>query len=733
MSNDANPNPRPSRSNDPGASPGQRRSERRPLQRAGVWTREHWRSTREHWRSTRDRIAHGRIRSPSRKALTWTGSILALLVIGIAILIAVWDWNWFRGPAARLASARMHREVTITGDLKVHPFSWQPSATVEGVQIANPSWAGGKAPGRSQMADIGRIGVQIRLAPLLGGHLDLRLLRFDQARVALQRDAHGRANWDFSDGRAPAQPMKLPPIRDFIINDGHLTLQDAKRRLNFAGTLNASEKLGAENRGFEMRGQGQLNAQPFTLLVTGGPLLNIDRTKPYPFDAEIRAGETYVTARGAAPKPFDFGQFYMNATARGQDLADLYGLTGVALPNSPPYNLHGRLSRDGATFTIDGLGGRVGSSDLAGRLSVRTGRERPLLKADLRSRSLDFADLGALFGGAPKTGKVASPVQVATARVMQQQQRLLPDATLKVDRIRSIDADVAYRAASIRNAPVNLRSGSAHVKLDAGVLRADPVAFDLPQGRIGGSVQLDARKALPVTDMDLRLSNARLEHMLPSRGGAMPVSGAFVGRARLRGTGDSVHRAFANANGEVMLAVPNGEIRRAFAELLGVNVVKGLGLLLSKDQQSTPIRCGVAHFQAVNGVFDADRIVFDTGPVLVTGAGTVNMDTERLDLQAKGHPKKFQLVRLKAPVTVKGSLLAPKLGVETGGAIAQGGAAAALATVLSPLAVLLPFIDPGLAKDANCAGLVAEAAHQGAPVKTAQAAPHGAARLASPH
>ena len=47
---------------------------------------------------------------------------------------------------------------------------------------------------------------------------------------------------------------------------------------------------------------------------------------------------------------------------------------------------------------------------------------------------------------------------------------------------------------------------------------------------------------------------------------------------------------------------------------------------------------------------------------------------------------------------------------------------------LSPVAILLPFIDPGLAKDANCAGLVAQGKAQGAPVR-AQAAPRAAAPL----
>lgn len=708
MTSDAHQDPQPGRRGETDKPPLSRPGERRPLQRAGRWTRENWRAARA-------RISRAGLKKPSRRALTWTGGGLGLLVIGLAVLIAVWDWNWFRGPLERMASARLNRDVTIEGDLRVRPWSWQPSATVEGVRIADPSWAGG-----GRMADIGRIGVRIRLLPLLTGDVDLRRLQFDQPRVKLYRDGQGRATWDFSDGRKPAEPLRLPPIRNFVINDGHLSFRDLKRDLTFDGTLNASERLGARNPGFEMRGQGTLNEEPFTLRLTGGPLVNIERDKPYPFDADVRAGQTYVTARGAVPKPFDLGRFHMNTTARGPDLADLYNLTGVALPNTPPYHLNGRLSRDEHLWRITGLGGRVGSSDLTGRLSVKTGGARPLLTADLRSRSLDFPDLGAIIGGAPKPGKVASPRQVAAARVLQAQQRILPDARLDVRRIRSIDADVTYRAVSIRNAPVDLRSGSVRVKLNAGLLRADPLTFEMPRGRITGEVRLDARKATPVTDLDLRLSNARLEQLVTVKlDGGAPFTGALVGRAKLRGEGDSVHKAFANADGEMMLAAPGGEIRAAFAELMGVNVVRGLGLLLSDSRKTTPIRCGVAHFRAVDGVLTADRIVFDTGPVLITGRGTVNMATELVDFRVQGHAKKFRLVRVLLPVTAKGPLRNPDLGVDPGKAIGQSGLAAALGSLVAPLAAILPFVDPGLAKDANCGALIAEAAAHGAPVRTA--------------
>jgi len=697
------PRPAPRRARGPRPEPGRRR----PLQRA--------------WEVTRDRISHTRLhaptlRRPSRKALYWTGGVLALLALLVAILIAVWDWNWFRGPIARYASARTHREVAINGDIKVHLLTWQPSATVSGVTIGNPKWAG---PGK--MATFPVIGVRIRLVPLLWGRLDLRQLRFEQPDLRLYADAQGRKTWDFSDGRDTA-PTRLPPIHNFIVRDGHVAYADARRRLRFSATLNAHERLGVRRRGFEMVGQGTMNAQPFRMQVEGGPLVNIDRSTPYPFNAEIHAGQTYVAAKGAIPRPFDFGRFHLAAVARGPDMSELFPLTGVAFPNTPAYDLHGGLTRDGDVWRIADLAGRVGQSDLAGSMSVTTGRKRPLLKADLRSRSLNFGDLGALFGGAPANRAVASPAQRAVAQKLAAEQRLFPDSTLDFTRMRAMDADVTYKALAIHGAPIPLRAGSVRVRLDDALLRADPLRLDLPQGLVQGHVNLDARKAKPVTDLDLRLSNARIETLMPMRfGGEPPLTGAVVGRARLTGTGDSVHKAFASANGQVVLVAPGGEVRRAFAELAGVNVVKGLGLLLKHDQSTTPLRCAVAHFDTRNGVMTADTLVFDTGPVLISGSGAVNLDTERMDFRVQGHDKKFRLVRVLLPVTAQGPIRSPKLGVEAGPAIAQGAVAVGLGALLSPLAAILPFVDPGLAKDANCGALMSEASLHGAPVKTAAA------------
>jgi uncharacterized protein involved in outer membrane biogenesis len=398
-------------------------------------------------------------------------------------------------------------------------------------------------------------------------------------------------------------------------------------------------------------------------------------------------------------------------------LADLYLLTGLAMPNTPPYRIAGGLRRTGNLYVFRNFSGRVGDSDLGGTLNIDVSGERPYMKGELRSRRLDFDDLGTLLGAPPSTapGETASPEQKKEAAVLIAEQRLFPDAPLKVERVRAMDADVRYEAESVNARGLPLTKVVIGVDLHGGVLDLHPVSFNMKQGALSGRARIDARKNVPDVNIDMALNNARLEQFFAT-GGDPPVAGMVEGRAKLHGSGLSVHDALGTSDGTVAVAIPNGEMRKAFAELLGINVASGLGLLLSGDDSKTDIRCSVADFHARNGVLALDTMVFDTGPVLATGKGTVDLRNETLDIRLEGHPKKPELIRLMAPITLTGKLRSPQVGIEAGKAIAQAGIAGVLATFLSPLAAVLPFLSPGLAKDANCGQLIAQARADGVPV-----------------
>lgn len=635
------------------------------------------------------------------------GSAVAVVVLAAALFLLLFDWDWLRGPIGRYASARTGRDVRIEGHLRVHPWSWTPSAEVQGLRIGNPKWAGA-----GDLAYVRQFDVSVRLAPLFVGRVELPLVRLEQPRVDLIRDAQDRANWRF-DSPSSSKPAQLPPIQRFFIRDGRLSMRDARRNMTLSGTVNAAERDDGTGRGFRLVGQGTMNKDPFLLEATGGPLIHVEASKPYPFHLDVRAGRDHVQADGALPMPFSLSRIQAEVQASGPNLSDLYPLIGVAMPSTPPYALAGHLEREDKRFVITGIRGRVGESDLEGSMTLDKPADRRVVDADLASNRLVFADLLAVIGGGPKA-KVAG----ASAPPPTPVGRFLPDAQLYKDRLRTMDAKLRYRAKSVVTARWPLRKAALDLTLDHGLLTLDPVDFEFPQGRLTGRVRIDGRMAVAVSDIDMRLTGLALQEFLPGRKGAMPpFEGVLEARAQLHGRGETIHAAAAASEGRVVLVIPHGKMRQAFAELLGIDVANGLYLLLSKDNRETDLRCAVADFEVKNGVMRVNDAVFDTGVVRAVGKGQIDLRNETLDLRLDGKPKKVRLLRVWAPITLKGTILHPKAGVDVGKAAGQLGLSAAIGAVLTPLAAILPFIEPGLAKDADCAGLIGEAKALGAPVK----------------
>jgi hypothetical protein len=146
------------------------------------------------------------------------------------------------------------------------------------------------------------------------------------------------------------------------------------------------------------------------------------------------------------------------------------------------------------------------------------------------------------------------------------------------------------------------------------------------------------------------------------------------------------------------------------AELTGINVLRGLGLLVSNKQSQTEIRCGIVDFKDQRGSLNTSTVFIDTSEVLITGRGKIDLHDETIDLAIQGDPKKLRLLRLRSPITMHGTLLHPAIGINAGKLAEQGGVAAALGALLTPAGAALAFIDPGLAKNKDCSTVLAQAA-----------------------
>lgn len=650
----------------------------------------------------------------TRSKLLYVGVSIAAVLIALGLILTFLDWNVFKGSIERSASARFGRKVTIAGPLSVHIWSRTPTVTAVGLTLGNPPWES-----QRPMAQIDRIQIQLELSALLTGHMVLHRLELVRPRIYLHQEKSGRANWTFenkapSDARA-SKPAKLPAIHDLLIESGRLVLVDDLRRLKVNGTLEAHEKATrADPKPFRLQGKGTINDEPFTLEVAGGPLQGLSPEHPYPFALAIRAGENEIQADGRVMKPFDLGALELQVNAHGRDLAELFYLTQITLPNSPPFRVQAHITRSGTQFAVTGIEGTLGQSDLSGTVDVDASRKRPVVKANLASHHLFLKDLAAVTGShagsGPSLDAVKTSEKAAASRPSPPATQLFPDARLQVDRVRAIDADVHFRATSIEAGTVPLTKVALHATLKEGLLRLDPLEFDLSQGQVTSWIQIDAHADTPQVNIDARAEDIHLDQFKGKAASAVPpLDGILRARAVIEGAGDSVHALMTNANGALTLVVPSGDIRSAFAELTGIDVAEGLGLLLGKSSERTSVRCGVAQFGLKSGTAHAQNLVIDTQKVLITGGGQIYLGPERLDLSIQGQPKKPRLVRLRAPVEIKGTLLKPAFSLEPGHLLRQGGVAAALGTLLTPLAAVLAFVDPGLAKDQNCAQLLAEA------------------------
>jgi uncharacterized protein involved in outer membrane biogenesis len=650
-----------------------------------------------------------RLRSPTwRAVLKWTAISIAGLVVLLLLVLAFADWNRLKGPIERTASARSGRTVKIDGTLDVHIWSLTPRASVEGLTVGNPPWEADRP-----MVRIDKLNVQMKLLPLFIGDIILPRVELVRPNIYLHRDASGRANWTFENTKpsdAPAgKPPKLPVIRDFLIDEGRLTVRDETLKLKVDGTVHAHESLAkGETFALRIQGKGTINEQPFHLSVGGGPLINLDPDDPYPFKLQVRAGDIRVESDGTVKKPFDLGKLTLNVHAKGGDMADLYYLTQLALPNTPPFELSAHVQRDVKVFKVTKIAGKIGQSDINGELTVDASRKRPAVTGDLQSRQLRLKDLAASLGSKPPTpGSLEGSSDTSKPAAKDPNARLFPTSHLQVTRVRAMDADVRFQAQTIDAGSIPMKKVAFHVKLDDGELAVSPFKLELPQGQLSGTARIDARGKIPQTKLDIRLKDVQLDQLKGKKPGAQPpLAGVIQGRVVIEGDGDSVHDLMANANGRVSLMLPSGQVNAALAELTGINVARGLGLLLKGDDDKAPIRCGVAQFQVKEGRMYADNVVFDTKDVRITGRGEIRLGPEELDLSIKGEPKELRLARLRTPVEINGHLRDPSIGVDAGKVTKQGAVAAALGAALTPIAAIVAFIDPGLAKNENCAALL---------------------------
>lgn len=681
------------------------------------------------------------------KFLAWAvGTLAVLLTIALLVLMNI-DWNRAKPWVEANASLALQRRFEIRGNLLVvwerEGFWPHPYVSAHDVHIGPPANAGDKEFAALDAADL-----HLELLPLLAHRVKIPALQLHAPVLHLERRADGSGNWVFG-GTTPLTPAWKVHLGQISLDHGRIDYVDALRkadlhievkplqknvsldeaeqeqeadsqqaaskRIGETGTQKVSEK--ARQRGASPERRTPQDYR-FSFTVTGtyaGAAVNgqgrvgdlfaaFDAKRPFPVQVRGTVGASHLAAVGSITDPTSPDAIDLRLWLSGPSMDQLFPILGIVLPATPPYATDGRLvgrfdDDGGAVLTYRHFSAQLGASDLAGEVTYRGGKGRPLLSGKVASEQLRFLDLAPLIG-LPASGRKPEPVA-------PEDERRLPEAAFRTDRWEAMDADVEFDARHIERDKGDLPIGdlSTHIMLVNAKLLLKPLRFAIADGKVEGSLAVDGALAPPPGDIQLSMRDVQLKHFLASVTSLKQTTlGEINGDLKLAGHGNSIAQVLGTSNGEVQLLIDEGVINKSLLEIAGLNV---LNYVLTKLFGDEPVRihCAAADLVAKDGVLTPRLFSIDTDDAEITVDGSIDLGTEKLDLTVHPQAKRLRLLSLRSPLHVRGTLSKPDVGVNKGPLLIRGVAAAALAT-LAPEAALGALIAPSHEREMACRPLL---------------------------
>lgn len=335
-----------------------------------------------------------------QKILSWTAAVLVLLIVAVVVFIATFDWNRIKPTLNAKVSEALHRPFAINGNLAVHwarepeESGWRawvpwPRFVAEDITLGNPDWSQ-----KPQMAGLKKIEFRLSPLPLLAQRVVIPRIDLTEPNAELFRLKEGRDNWTFDFGpKDPnAEPSKwVVDIGAIKFDKGHVIYNDQVLNTDadvvidplgkpvpfseLAGKSGAAKSVrdsgaNAQDYAFAFKVKGHYKGMPLDGDGKVGGLLALqDAKQPFPVQVRVSIAKTEAQVVGTLTDPRNLGALDLQLKLAGSSLGNLYPLTGVTLPDTPPYATDGRLVAKlhdpaGANFQYQGFNGKIGESDI---------------------------------------------------------------------------------------------------------------------------------------------------------------------------------------------------------------------------------------------------------------------------------------------------------------------------------------------------------------------------------
>lgn len=619
------------------------------------------------------------------------------------------------------------------------------------------------------MARIGSATATVRLLPLLGQHLSIDTVALTGPLVALARTTDAANNWTFERKDGPKSGWSLDVDR-LVVNRGVLSYADGVKDLDLqasidtidttepvapaspasspaapvasapdgartpaAGATPGTPAAGAMSYGLRFELKGRYAKAQIEGRGRAGQVISLrNKVVNFPLQMDASAGSVALSAEGMLANPGALSGMDFQVSLRGDSMADLYELTGLVLPNTPPFATHGRLTGslepERAVWEYNDFRGKVGQSDLQGSLKYTSGKPRPRLTGAMHSNQLRLADLGPALGASK--GNTAE-------KGAGQRGKVLPDTKFAAERWNAMDMDLTFKGRHIiRPESLPLENLSLRAVMDNAQLKLAPLTFGIAEGQIESQVSIDGRTPPLKAQIHGTVQALQLSALFPKVQLMKKSFGRMDGAIALQSTGNSLAGLLGHGTGEMRLYVREGTLSKQMLDLAALNVGSIIVGKLFGENKEVQLRCAVADFTVVDGLATTRIVKMSTADTVVEATGTIDLGTEALDLRIKPESLEWKFFSLRSPLYVKGTFGNPDIGVEAGPLLLRAGAAVVAAVVAPAALALVPLTVPAADDDTYCKPLLnlaqqpVKAGAQGAAGTASQPARQAASKAA---
>lgn len=640
--------------------------------------------------------------------------LLGLAAIGIALVLSL-DWNRARPWINQRVSEATGRPFAIRGDLVLQwnnpetETGWRrwvpwPRLSAHDITLGNAEWS----KTGPHLAEIKQLTFSLNPLSLLDHTIRIPTLELAGPVLSLERTADGKNNWTLaSDNNTAPSAWKLD-LQRLVLNHGTVKLADAQAKLNLKIDIETLPRETAEGYGIGWKLGGTFRQAPLHGSGRAGAVLSLQQDKkPYPLQAGVQIGTTRIDIAGTLTKPDALAALDLRLKLSGASMAHLYPITGITLPNTPPFSteghLVGKLDKAGGRWLYEHFKGSVGESDVGGTLEYISQQPRPLLRGQVQSNQLRLEDLAPLIGADSNANKAKRG-----AAAVQPTDKVLPVEKFDTASWGSIDADVKFAGRKIIHAkdlPIDSLVADLHLK--DSVLSLTPLSFGVAGGTLAATVKLDGRQNPIRADLRVSARRLKIKELFPTLNTMQASLGEVGGDAALSAAGNSVASLLGTSNGEVKALVSKGTMSKFLLEAMGLNIGNVVATQIFGDRQ-VQLNCLASDFKVTQGVMQTRSFVLDTDESIINVTGQINLASEQLALEIQPRNKALRVLSLRSPLYVKGTFKNPDVGVDKGAVALKLGAAIALGAV-APAAALLPLLNVGAEEFAGCAPLEAAA------------------------